>query len=171
MSDFYVGEVRLFAGNFPPLDWAFCDGTLLSIAENPVLFDLIGTTYGGDGVTTYALPDLRGRTPVHQGNGGASTYVIGQQGGVETVTVTTTQIPAHRHAMLASTAAASSTQGPAEVLGSSTAMNFYGTGTPTMAMDPNAITQAGGGQPHQNMPPFVALSFIIALYGVFPSQS
>ena len=171
MSQPYVGEIRLFAGNFPPNGWQFCDGQLISIAENEVLFDLIGTTYGGDGVNTYALPDLRGRVPVHQGNGGASTYVAGQSGGVESVTLGAGQMPAHRHAMLASTSAATATHGPAEVLGSSTAMKLYGSGTPNMAMDPNAISQVGGNQPHENMPPFVALSYIVSMFGIFPSQN
>src|SRR5476649_14542 len=111
MSTPFVGEIRLFAGNFPPNGWLFCDGQLLSIAENEVLFDLIGTTYGGDGVNTYAVPDLRGRVPVHQGNNGQSNYVIGQQGGVENVTLTPGQMPAHSHAMLASTSPAGATHG------------------------------------------------------------
>jgi microcystin-dependent protein len=167
MSEPYVGEIRLFAGNFAPLNWAFCDGQLLSIAENVVLFELIGTTYGGDGQSTFQLPDLRGRVPVHQGNG----YVQGQSGGQETVTLSGAQMPAHSHAMQASTSPASATQGPTGVLGSSAAMHLYGTGAPNMAMDANAITQAGGGQPHENMPPFVALNYIISLFGVFPSQN
>ena len=171
MSQPYVGEIRLFAGTFAPIGWAFCDGQLLSIAGNEVLFQLIGTTYGGDGQNTYALPDLRGRVPVHQGNNGQSNDVIGQSGGVETVALTAAQMPAHRHAMLASTTPAAATHGPSEVLGSSATMKLYGTGTPIMAMDPNAITAVGGGQPHDNMPPFVALSYIVSLFGVFPSQN
>ena len=171
MSQPYIGEIRLFAGNFAPIGWMFCDGQLLSIAENEVLFQLIGTTYGGDGQTTYALPDLRGRVPVHQGSSGQSNYIIGETGGVESVTLATAQAPVHRHAMLASTSPAGATHGPAEVLGSSTAMNLYGTSAPNLPMDPNAITQVGGNQPHDNMPPFVALSYIVSLFGVFPSQS
>ena len=167
MAEPFVGEVRLFAGNFPPVNWAFCDGQLLSIAENQVLFALIGTTYGGDGQVTYALPDLRGRVPVHQ----ASGYVMGQDGGSESVTLSPAHMPAHSHAMMASTTPASASHGPADVLGSSTAMNLYGSGTPNMAMDPNAITPAGGNQPHDNMPPFVAMNYIIALFGIFPSQN
>ncbi len=167
MAEPFVGEVRLFAGNFAPQGWAFCDGQLLSIAQNEVLFALIGTYYGGNGQTTYALPDLRSRVPVHQGAG----YTLGQSGGAESVTLTAGQMPPHSHAMLASTTAASATHGPSEVLGSSAAMNLYGNGTPNMAMDPNAITPAGGNQPHDNMPPFVAMNYIIALYGIFPSQN
>jgi len=167
MSEPYVGEIRLFAGNFAPNGWAFCDGQLLSIAQSTVLFELIGTIYGGDGQSTFALPDLRGRVPVHQGNG----YLIGESGGQETVTLAAAQMPAHRHAMNASTAAASATQGPSQVLGSSAAMRLYGTGTPSMAMDPNALAQAGGNQAHDNMPPFVGLNYIISLFGIFPSQN
>lgn len=167
MSEPYVGEIRLFAGNFAPQGWAFCDGQIMSIAQSAVLFALIGTIYGGDGQTTFALPDLRGRVPVHQGNG----YVPGQQGGLETVTLAANQMPAHRHAMNASTSPASATQGPSQVLGSSAAMRLYGSGTPTMAMDANAIAPSGGGQAHENMPPFVALNYIISLFGIFPSRS
>lgn len=167
MADPFVGEVRLFAGNFPPQNWAFCDGQLLSIAGNEVLFELIGTTYGGDGQNTYALPDLRGRVPVHQ----ASGFVMGQRGGSETVTLLPGQMPPHTHAMMASTTAASASHGPAEVLGSSAAMNLYGSGAPNMAMDANAITPAGGNQPHDNMPPFVAMNYIISMFGIFPSQN
>ena len=167
MSNPFVGEIRLFAGTFAPLGWAFCDGQLLSIAQNEVLFNLIGTTYGGDGQNTFALPDLRGRVPVHQGNG----YVVGQSGGAETVTLTAAQMPPHQHAMHASTNAASTAHGPSEVLGSSAAMRFYGTGTPNMAMDPNALTAVGGNQPHENMPPFVAINYIVSMFGIFPSQN
>lgn len=167
MSDPYVGEIRLFAGNFAPVGWAFCDGQVLPISQFEVLFELIGTTYGGDGQSTFALPDLRGRVPLHQGNG----YVQGQQGGQETVTLSAGQMPAHRHAMLASTSPASATQGPSQALGSSGTMKFYGSGAPTMAMDANALAPAGGTQPHDNMPPFVALNHIISLFGIFPSQN
>ena len=170
MSTPFIGEIRLFAGNFPPNGWLFCDGQVLSIAENEVLFNLIGTTYGGDGQSTFAVPDLRGRVPVHQGFG-ASSYVIGQQGGAETVTLTGGQMPPHSHALMASTSAAASTHGPSESLGSSAAMRFYGTGAPNVAMDPHSVAPAGGGQAHQNMAPFVGLSFIISLFGIFPSQN
>lgn len=167
MSEPYVGEIRLFAGNFAPQGWAFCDGQLLSIAQNVVLFDLIGTIYGGDGVSTFQLPDLRGRVPVHQGSG----YVQGQQGGQETVTLAVAQMPAHRHAMNASPSPASATQGPSQVPGSSAAMRLYGSGAPNMTMASDALAPAGAGQPHENMPPFAALNYIISLFGIFPSQS
>ena len=170
MSQPFVGEIRLFAGNFPPNGWMFCDGALLSIAQNDVLFDLIGTTYGGDGQTTYALPDLRGRVPVHQGSNGQSNYVMGQLGGAETVTVTPGQLPTHSHAWNASMNAAVSTKGPTDALGVST-MNMYGTGTPNMSMEPSAVAPTGGNQPHENMAPFTAINYIISLFGVFPSQN
>ncbi len=170
MSQPFVGEIRMFGGTFAPLGWSFCDGQLLAIAANEVLFNLIGTTYGGDGVTTYALPDLRGRVPVHQGVG-QSAYVIGQQGGSETVALTAAQMPAHAHAWMASATQASATHGPAESVGASAAMNLYGSGAPNMAMDPNAVAAAGAGQPHENMAPFVGVSYIISLFGVFPSQN
>ena len=171
MATPYVGEIRLFAGNFAPSGWAFCDGTVLSIAENTVLFTLIGTTYGGNGQTTFALPDLRGRVPVHQGNGGQSPYVIGQAGGVENVTLTTAQLPPHTHALLASTTPAAIGKGPADALGASSTMNFYGGGTPNMALDDHAMTATGGGQPHENMAPFVGMSYILSLFGIYPSQN
>ncbi len=167
MANPFVGEVRLFAGNFAPSGWSFCDGQTLSIAENTALFSLVGTTYGGNGQTTFMLPDLRGRVPVHQGG----SYLAGDAGGAESVTLTAAQMPRHTHAMQASTGAASAAHGPSEVLGSSTAMNLYGSGAPNMAMDPNAITSVGGGQPHENMPPFVALNYIIAMYGIYPTQN
>jgi microcystin-dependent protein len=169
MSQPFIGEVRLFGGNFAPIGWAFCEGQLLPINEYVALFSLIGTTYGGDGMNYFALPDLRGRVPVHQG--GPQGYVMGETGGVETVTLGPAQMPAHTHAMLASTTAASTAHGVAEVLGTSTAMKFYGAGAPNMAMDANALTQVGGQQAHDNMPPFVGLSFIMALFGIFPSQN
>jgi microcystin-dependent protein len=170
MSTPFVGEIRLFAGNFAPQGWLMCDGQLLAIPENEALFSLIGTLYGGDGVNTFALPDLRGRVPVHQGFG-QSSYVIGQQGGAETVTLAPGQMPAHSHAMRASATAATATHGPSEALGASAAMRLYGSGAPNMAMDPHAVAPSGGGQPHDNMAPFVALSYIVSLFGVYPSQA
>jgi len=172
MSEPYVGEIRMFAGNFPPVGWAFCDGQLLSIAENEVLFALIGTTYGGDGQSTYALPDLRGRVPVHQGqSAGTSPYVIGQNGGAENVTLTAAQLGPHTHGLRASTQPASGAHTASDALGSSTQASYYGSGEANVPMDGAAFSMAGGGQPHNNMAPFVALNFIIALFGVFPSQN
>jgi len=172
----YVGEIRMFAGNYAPYGWAICDGSLLSIAENDVLFALIGTTYGGDGQTTFALPDLRGRAPIHQGNG----YVIGQLGGTETVTLTANQIPTHSHTgslMLGISKQGGNVDTP---VGNVTAVNpargneFSTVSNGTMAtvsFSAGAATSiTGGNQPHENMKPFVAINYIIALYGIFPSQ-
>jgi microcystin-dependent protein len=166
----FVGEIRLFAGNFAPLDWAFCEGQLLSIAEFEVLFDLIGTTYGGDGQTTFQLPDLRSRVPVGQGTGsGLSTYVIGQNGGVESVTLTSNQIPSHRHAFVGSGGGGSSPGGG--LLGTPSGDAIYTSGAVSGALAPAAVVSAGGSQPHENRMPCVAISYIISLFGIFPSQS
>jgi microcystin-dependent protein len=171
MSNPYVGEVRLFGGNFAPMDWAFCQGQLMPIAENEVLFQLIGTTYGGDGVQTFALPDLRGRVPVHQGQGpGLSLRPIGQMAGSETVTLTVGQMPAHSHALRASTAAAS-VSAPAGALLAATSVNSYDNTAAGTAMAAGAITPAGAALPHDNVAPSLALNYIISLYGVFPSPS
>lgn len=179
--DNFIGEIRLFAGNFPPLGWAFCDGSLLSIAQNTALFALIGTTYGGDGLTTFGLPDLRGRVPLHHGTqpGTGNSYAMGQQAGVETVTLNSNQIPSHNHSASASTAVPPATgaginlTGPAPYVPAAPAKpKFYApAGTGTVAMSPQAIQPAGGNQPHNNMAPFLALSFIIAIEGIFPSQN
>ena len=175
MAQPYVGEIRLFAGNFAPLGWLKCDGSILSISEYEVLFQLIGTTYGGTGQDTFALPDLRGRVPIHQGTGGGSTYQLGEQGGVETVTLTAQQYPAHSHALRASNAAASGAAGPTGVLAASTA-TMYGTGVvPSVAMASDAITTTAGAgsgfQPHENMAPFLTLNYIISMFGIFPSPT
>lgn len=170
MSQPYVGEIRIFAGNFAPQGWMFCDGSVLPIAQNETLFNLIGTTYGGDGQNTFALPDLRGRVPIHVGTGaGLTTRQIGERAGSESVTLTSAQMPAHAHTLSASTSAAVAGAGPSGVLAAS-AISFYGSGNPSTAMGP-AIAPSGGGQPHENMAPFQALSFIISLFGIFPSQA
>lgn len=172
MSQPYVGEIRMFGGNFAPAGWMFCDGSVLPIAENEVLFQLIGTTYGGNGETTFALPDLRGRVPVHQGAGpGLSNRLLAESSGSETVTLTTGQMPQHRHQLNASTAAAVASAGPSGVLAASAATQFYGSGVPSNDMAANAVTQQGGNQPHENMAPYQAVSFIISLFGIFPSPS
>ncbi|WP_088285699.1 phage tail protein [Ideonella sp. A 288] len=167
MSDPYVGEIRMFAGNFPPNGWAFCDGSLLPIAEFEVLFTLVGTTYGGDGQATFALPDLRGRVPLHQGGG----QTIGQSGGSETVRLLPQHNGAHGHALVATSAAASSGAGPSGMLASSATAQYYGSGPATTPMIADALTAAGGGQPHENMAPFLTVSFIISLFGIFPSAT
>jgi microcystin-dependent protein len=165
----------MFAGNFAPQGWAFCDGSLMAISSNDVLFQLIGTTYGGDGQSTFALPDLRGRAPTHQGTNPATgtTYIIGQLAGVETVTLTLNQIPIHNHLPLA---AAAGTGNPVNSASNSvwsgwTGGQFSGSSTPGAVLNSAAISSAGGSQPHDNMVPFLVINFIISLFGVFPSQT
>ena len=167
MSQPYVGEIRMFAGNFAPAGWMFCDGTLLSIAEYEVLFTLIGTTYGGDGQNTFALPDLRGRVPLHQD----PWTVMGQTGGSETVTLTLAQMRAHKHTLNATGVAVTPAAGPSGMLGASSTTQFYGAGEPTTAMAPSALAPAGQGLPHENMAPYQVVSYIISLFGIYPSPT
>ena len=172
MAQPYVGEIRMFGGNFAPLGWAFCNGALQSISQNQTLYQLLGTTYGGDGVNTFGLPDLQGRIPVHQGQGaGLQNYVLGQKGGVETVTLTVAQLPSHSHtAMGSASGGAASTPMGATWGNSAIANKSFGPGTSANnSMNPGSMGMTGGNQPHDNLLPFVVLSFIIALNGVYPS--
>jgi len=176
MGQPYIGEIRMFGGNFAPAGWAFCDGQLMPISENDALFALIGTTYGGDGQETFALPNLMGRVPIHQGSG----FQLAEQAGSETVTLTTQQIPVHSHVPIASNQAGTGS-GPAGNVwaASSTGNQMYfqmpaqppPNPPPLVAMDPNAIAPTGGSQPHDNMAPFLVINFIISLFGIFPQQS
>ncbi len=166
MAQPYVGEIRMFAGNFAPAGWMFCEGQLLPISEFETLFNLIGTTYGGDGQSTFALPDLRGRLPVHMGSG----FVIGQAGGEETVTLATSQIPAHSHVPQANTGMGSQASPAGNVWANSTNLP-YSTSAPSATMDPAAVGLAGGSQPHDNMVPYLCINFIISLFGIYPAQS
>lgn len=163
----YVGEIRLFAGNFAPAGWQLCEGQLLPISENETLFQLIGTTYGGDGQSTFALPDMRGRIPVHQGPG----FVLSQTGGAEEVTLTLGQIPAHTH-VVAATANAGSSSSPQSNLLATAVGNIYfpGPGGQTL-MSGSSVSSAGGSQPHSNMQPYVCVNYIISLFGIFPSPT
>ena len=171
MATPFIGQIMMFGGNFAPLGWAFCDGSLQAISQNETLFALIGTTYGGDGQTTFALPDLRGRIPIHQGTGpGLSQYTIGQLGGVETVTLTAVQLGGHTHAIQANNKSGSSAS-PGGNIVAGTAANPYSTGTGDVNMGAATIGAAGGSQPHSNMMPFLAVSFVISLFGIFPSQN
>jgi microcystin-dependent protein len=170
MAQPYVGEIRMFAGNFAPAGWMFCEGQLLPISEYETLFNLIGTTYGGDGQSTFALPDLRGRVPIHFGNG----FTLAETGGVETVTLTVSQIPAHSHPMLATRNPTSGTApSPSVVPGITSASTItpYGTDAPTTPLNPNSISSVGGSQPHNNFQPYLCVDFIISLFGIFPSQT
>jgi microcystin-dependent protein len=169
MGQPYVGEIRMFGGNFAPAGWMFCEGQLLPISENETLFQLLGTTYGGDGESTFALPDLRGRLPIHQGNG----FILAETGGAEEVTLTVNQIPSHTHAFLASTDSAVSA-GPGGNVPSTTnvAKKVYaGPASAPTAMSALAIGPTGGSQPHTNFQPYLCVSFIISLFGLFPSPT
>ena len=171
MSNARIGDIKMFGGNFAPRSWAFCNGQLLSISQNAALFSILGTTYGGNGQTTFALPDLRGRVPIGMGQGpGLSGYVEGQAGGVENVTLLTSQIPVHNHSLSASSGAAtnaSPNNGYPAVLD---AGNGYAA-TPNTTMNAGAIGTAGGNQSHTNVQPYLALNFIICLFGIFPSRN
>jgi len=171
MSSPFIGEIRMFGGNFAPAGWAFCNGQLMAISENDALFTLIGTTYGGDGQSTFGLPDLQGRLPMHMGTGpGLTTRTIGEMGGVESVTLTTNQIPVHTHVPLAvSTNGNQST--PQNGVWAGAPDSRYSSGAPNLAMNPSLVGAAGGSQPHDNLMPFLAISFIISLFGVFPTQN
>lgn len=170
MSEAYVGEIRVFAGNYAPQGWALCDGSLLSIAQNEVLFSLLGTTYGGDGQTTFALPDLRGRLPIGMGQGpGLTMRTIGESTGVETVTLTTSQLPPHTHAFAAG-ATASSNAPQDKVPAAVTGFNLYSDSATSMQpLAAGTVHPMGSGQAHDNMMPSIALSFIICLNGIYPS--
>ena len=167
MAQPYVGEIRMFAGNFAPAGWMFCAGQLLPISENETLFQLIGTTYGGDGQSTFALPDLRGRLPIHQGSG----YVLAQTGGAEQVTLSTQQIPIHTHPLVASTGAGTQSSPSNSVPASSAGVAIFRPAVPNQAMAADSVQPVGGSQPHENMHPYLCVSFIISLFGLFPSPT
>jgi microcystin-dependent protein len=166
MSEAFIGEIRLFGGTYAPMGWAMCNGQVLSIAQNDALFALIGTTYGGDGQTTFALPDLRGRIPLHQGNGEA----VGQAGGTESVTLTIDQAPVHSH-VPAAQAGPGVASSPDNGLWAASSLNQFTANAPNVTMNPAAVGGAGGGQPHANLMPFQVLTYIIALEGIFPSRN
>jgi microcystin-dependent protein len=167
MAQPYVGEIRMFGGNFAPAGWMFCEGQLLPISEYETLFNLIGTTYGGDGQETFALPDLRGRIPLHQGNG----VTLAETGGAEEITLTTQQIPIHTHALLGATGNGAQANPANNFLASSTIVKLYGTETPDTPMAASSISPAGGSQPHTNFQPYLCVDFIISLFGIFPSPT
>jgi microcystin-dependent protein len=172
MAQPYVGEIRMFAGNFAPAGWMFCDGQLLPISENETLFQLIGTTYGGDGESTFALPNLQSRVPIHMGQGkDGVTYQLAEMAGTESVTLTTQQIPIHTHSFLGSSNAATLTSPKDSVVGTSAQVSYLTIAQATIAMNGSAITPAGGSQPHENCQPFLCINFIISLFGIFPSPT
>lgn len=167
MAQPYVGEIRMFAGNFAPAGWMFCEGQLLPISENEVLFQLIGTTYGGDGQSTFALPDLRGRLPLHQGNG----FILAENGGAEEITLTVQQIPSHSHPLLASATTGNQTSPAGTLPANSFNITPYINDAPNSNMSAQAITAIGGSQPHTNFQPYLCINFIISLFGIFPSPT
>ena len=167
MAQPYVGEIRMFAGNFAPAGWMFCEGQLLPISENETLFQLIGTTYGGDGESTFALPDLRGRLPMHQGNG----FILAETGGAEEITLTVQQIPVHNHAFLGSTGVGTQASPVGFLPAASNTVSLYKAAAPTNAMNAQVVGPTGGSQPHTNFQPYLCVDFIISLFGIFPSQT
>lgn len=172
MGQPYIGEIRMFGGNFAPAGWDFCDGRLLPIAENDTLFTLIGTTYGGDGQSTFGLPDLRSRVPMHSGQGqGLQNYILAEAGGVESVTLTAQQTPIHNHAFLASASGATSPNPENNTIGSPPTLTMFIVDNPVTPLSNQAVTSVGGSQPHENRMPMLAVSFIISLFGVFPTQT
>ena len=171
MSESFVGEIRMFAGNFAPQGWAFCNGQLMAISQNDALFSLIGTIYGGDGRTTFGLPDFRGRVPVHTGQGpGLANYPMGMKSGVETVTLITPQLPQHTHTALASNNGVSDNPSN-NYWANTTTGKAYTAPPPAVQMNPGTIGQTGGTMPHSNMIPYLVVSYIICLYGIYPSRN
>jgi microcystin-dependent protein len=169
MAQPYVGEIRIFAGNFAPAGWMFCEGQLVAISELETLFNLIGTTYGGDGQSTFALPDLRGRLPMHQGGG----FTLAETGGAEEVTISVSTMPSHTHNALGSTNTGTGTSPTNNVMSNLTGAtnSAYGTDAPKTNLSPLSISSVGGSQPHTNFQPYLCVDFIISLFGIFPSQT
>jgi microcystin-dependent protein len=168
----FIGEIRMFAGNFAPQGWMFCEGQTLPISENDALFTLIGTTYGGDGQETFNLPNLQSRIPIHFGAGpDGVTYIQGEFSGVESVTLTGQQIPIHTHTMLGSSNAANTGNPTNKVIAQSPNVSYMIVSDPTVQMNAAAVTPIGGSQPHENCQPFLCINYIISLFGVFPQQT
>jgi microcystin-dependent protein len=170
MSTPYIGEIRMVGFNFAPVDWALCNGQLLPISQNTALFQLIGTTYGGDGQTTFALPNLQSRIPFHMGSNAGNTLVLGQVSGTETVTLLTSQIPSHSHTLAANSGSGAQST-PAGGVWAGSPLDEFSTNAAAHAMASSALANTGGGQPHDNTKPFLVINFIISLFGIFPSQS
>jgi microcystin-dependent protein len=172
MAQPYVGEIRMFAGNFAPAGWMFCDGQLLPISENETLFNLIGTTYGGDGESTFALPNLQSRIPIHMGSGSSgTTYQLAESGGVEQVTLTVNQIPNHTHPFPASGDTGNQVNPASNLPSNSQGAIPYIEDAPTLNMNAQSISLVGGSQPHENFQPYLCINFIVSLFGIFPSQT
>ena len=172
MSNPFIGEIRMFGGSFAPAGWALCNGAVMPISENDAMFALIGTTYGGDGQETFALPDLQGRIPIHagQGPGISQNYVLGEKAGVESVTLTTQQIPVHTHPMLATNDIGDNPSAQGRVVAQSTSVDLYTEDVTDTNLAATAIQPVGGSQPHENMMPYLCITFIISLFGIYPHQ-
>ena len=172
MSEPFVGEIRMFAGNFAPRGWAFCDGQLLAVNQNDALFSLLGTIYGGDGRTTFGLPDMRGRVPLHAGSGpGLSPRRLGAKLGAETETLTVNQLPSHTHAFTANTSSGTDNNPSGKLVAESPSLDLYAEIDATAPMASSAITATGGSRSHTNIMPFLCVNFIIALFGIYPSRN
>ena len=172
MSEPFVGEIRMFAGNFAPRGWAFCDGQLLAVSQNDALFSLLGTIYGGDGRTTFGLPDLRGRVPIHAGHGpGLSERRLGARAGEEHVTLTTNQLPAHTHSFHATTLPGSESSPENNVLAESPQIQPFIEDAPSVNMGNTSIASVGGSLSHTNIMPYLCVHFIISLFGIYPSRT
>ena len=169
----YIGEIRMFGGSFAPVGWAMCQGQLMPVSQNETLFNLIGTTYGGDGQKTFGIPDLRGRAPMHAGQGPGITqnYQLGEMAGAETVTVTVNQIPIHNHAMLASGDSATAITGANGIVANAVQLTMYFAAPADSGLNSQAVQPVGGSQPHENMQPYLVVTFILSLFGVFPRQT
>jgi microcystin-dependent protein len=167
MAQPYVGEIRMFAGTFAPVGWLFCEGQQLPISENETLFQLIGTTYGGDGEETFNLPDLRGRIPIHQGNG----FILAETGGAEEITLSTSQIPSHNHPLLATSAVGTNPNPQGNLLAAAGNIDLYRETAANTPMSNQSIGPVGGSQPHTNFQPYLCVDFIISLFGLFPSPT
>ncbi len=169
MAQPYVGEIRMFAGNFAPAGWMFCAGQLLPISENETLFQLIGTTYGGDGESTFALPNLQSRVPIHAGSGPeGKTFTLGESAGTEEVTLTVQQIPNHTHPLLVSGGVGNVNTPAGNVTSQSVSVKMYLADSPVGPLNANSVTPVGGSQPHENCQPFLCINYIISLFGIFP---
>ena len=172
MGQPFIGEIRMFGGNFAPAGWAFCNGALMPISENDALFTLIGTTYGGDGQSTFALPNLQSRIPMHAGTGASGiNHPLSEMAGAEEVTLTTQQIPAHSHPAIASGDTGGSTSPNGNVVGANPTVLLFRPGSATSPLHATAVSVVGGSQPHTNIQPYLAITFIISLFGIFPTQT
>jgi microcystin-dependent protein len=172
MAQPFIGEIRMFAGNFAPAGWAFADGQLMPISQNDALFILYGTTYGGDGQETFALPNLQSRVPIHMGNGpDGVNYQLGEAAGTESVTLTTQQIPVHNHTLIASTTAALTGDPTNKLFGQSPQIAYFIEADPEVNFNAATIAPVGGSQPHENCQPFLCINYIVSLFGLFPQQN